>query len=401
MKHILRTSMLVILIIILAGCANDEATSKEEGNKEEGADEELKIFTTVYPLQFFAQQIAGEHASVESILPPGSDPHTYEPTTKEMVEIAEADAFIYNGAGLEPYAKQISDSIKSEDIKILEAAKGIDLEEHVHNHEGEDGHEGEQAHEEEGIHEDEHSHDGEEGSHEDEHAHEGEQGNSEDDHAPEGEENQEDSHEGHNHGDQDPHVWLDPIRSVQLAEHIKETLVELNPEQEEAFTKNFEELKGELESLDQQFHNQLEDLPQNKIIVSHAAYGYWEQAYGIEQIAVSGLSPTNEPSQKELESIIEKAEKHNLNHVFFEQNVTPKVAEVVRKEIGAETLRLHNVSVLTEEDIKNEETYLTLMKHNLEQLTKALSYSSSDDSSESEEQSDSEHEHDHGHDEEA
>ncbi|ASF38933.1 zinc ABC transporter substrate-binding protein AdcA [Halobacillus halophilus] len=351
MKHILRTSMLVILIIILAACANDEATSNEEGNKDEGADEELKIFTTVYPLQYFTKQIAGDQASVESILPPGSDPHTYEPTTKEMVEIAEADAFIYNGAGLEPYAKQISDSIKSEDIKILEAAKGIDLEAHVHNHE-------------------------EEG-------------------------NEEGAHEGHNHGDQDPHVWLDPISSVQLAEHIKETLVELNPEQEEAFTKNFEELKGELEILDQEFHSQLEDLPQNKFIVSHAAYGYWEQAYGIEQIAVSGLSPTNEPSQKELENIIEKAEKHNLNHVFFEQNVTPKVAEVVRKEIGAETLRLHNVAVLTEEDIKNEETYLSLMKHNLEQLTKALSNSKSGDSSESEEQSDSDHGHSHGGDEEA
>ncbi|MGP4070083.1 metal ABC transporter solute-binding protein, Zn/Mn family [Halobacillus sp. B29] len=385
MKHILRTTMLVILIIILAACANDEATSNEEGTKEEGADEELKIFTTVYPLQYFAKQIAGDQASVESILPPGSDPHTYEPTTKEMVEIAEADAFIYNGAGLEPYAKQISDSIKSEDIKILEAAKGIDLEEHVHNHE------------EEGSHEGEHTLEGEEGSHEEEHGHEGEEGSNEDEHAHEGEENQEGSHEGHNHGDQDPHVWLDPISSVQLAEHIKETLVELNPEQEEAFTKNFEELKGELESLDQEFHSQLEDLPQNKFIVSHAAYGYWEQAYGIEQIAVSGLSPTNEPSQKELENIIEKAEKHNLNHVFFEQNVTPKVAEVVRKEIGAETLRLHNVSVLTEEDIKNEETYLTLMKQNLEQLTKALSNSSLDDSSESEEQSDSEHDHDHSH----
>jgi zinc transport system substrate-binding protein len=337
---------LFTVIFALAACGEEATNSSESEKESQESNEELKIFTTVYPFQFFAEQIAGNQASVESILPPGSDPHTYEPTTKEIVEIAESDAFIYNGAGLESYAKQISESIQSEDVKILEASKGIDLEEHVHNHEGEeDSHESEHTHEEEGS--------------------------------------QEDEHAGHNHGDQDPHVWLDPIRSIQLAEHIKDILVELKPEQEEVFNKNFEELKGKLENLDQEFHTQLESLPRNKIIVSHAAFGYWEKAYGIEQVAVSGLSPTNEPSQKEVQTIIETAEKHGLNHVFFEQNVTPKVADVVRKEIDAEALRIHNLSVLTEEDIKNNEDYFTLMQHNLEELTKALS--------------ESEHDHDHSH----
>ncbi|QAS52940.1 metal ABC transporter solute-binding protein, Zn/Mn family [Halobacillus litoralis] len=333
-KRTLGIISLAALIFVLAAC------SDKEDNSSENSSEDLKIFTTVYPMQFFAEQIAGDQASVESILPAGSDPHTYEPTSKKMVEIAEADAFIYNGAGLESYAKKISESIQSEDVKILEASKGIDLEEHVHNHEGE------------------------EGNHED------------DAHAHEDEGNHEEEHEGHDHGNQDPHVWLDPIRSIQLAENVKDTLVELEPEQEETFNKNFEKLKEKLKNLDQEYHAQLESLPKNKIIVSHSAYGYWEQAYGIEQIAVSGLSPTNEPSQKELQTIIEKAEQHNLNHVFFEQNVTPKVADVVRKEIGAETLRIHNLSVLTEEDINNEEDYFTLMEYNLDQLTTALAGSS-------------------------
>ncbi len=341
---------LFTVIFTLAACGG-ETTNSSESEPQGPDDEELKIFTTVYPLQFFAEQIAGDQASVKSILPPGSDTHTYEPTTKEMVEIAESDAFIYNGAGLETYANQISESIQSDDVKILEASKGINLDEHVHNHQGE------------------------EGSHEDEHA-------------------------GHNHGDQDPHVWLDSIRSIQLAEHIKDLLVELKPEQKEVFNQNFEELKGKLENLDQEFHAQLESLPENKIIVSHAAYGYWEKTYGIEQIAVSGLSPTNEPSQKEVQTIIETAEKHGLNHVFFEQNVTPKVADLVRKKIDAEALRIHNLSVLTEEDIKNNEDYFTLMQHNLEELTKALSEPSSGGSSETKEQGEHDHDHSHAHDEE-
>ncbi|MFZ0475522.1 MAG: zinc ABC transporter substrate-binding protein [Halobacillus sp.] len=336
---------IIILTVVMSACSED--TSSQENNASgENNESALQIHTTVYPLQYFAEQIAGDAAEVETILPPGTDPHTYEPTTKEMVNMAEADAFIYNGAGLEGYAQKISDSLKPEDVKVLEAAKGMDLKEHVHNH----AEETEQS----------------------DHAHEGEDhADEEDSTSPEGEEQSD--HEDHDHGENDPHVWLDPIRSIQLAENIKEMLVELKPEQEEQFNKNFEELEQKLTDLDHQFHEQLENKPKSEIIVSHAAYGYWEQAYGIEQIAVSGLSPSNEPSQKELENIIETAEAHNLNHVLFEQNVTPKVAEVVQSEIGAEPLRIHNLSVLTKEDIQNEENYISLMKQNLEKLSEALS----------------------------
>ncbi|WP_027955562.1 metal ABC transporter solute-binding protein, Zn/Mn family [Halobacillus kuroshimensis] len=374
LKKIIGVVSLFAFIFVLTACGEEESSNSEEGEQSDGSSEALSIYTTVYPLQYFAEQITGEQADVQSILPPGSDPHTYEPTSKEMIEMAEADAFIYNGAGLEPYAEKISDSIKSEDVKILEASKGIELKEHAHNHE-----------EEEGTHEDEHAHEEEE-NHEGEHAHEEEEGSS-----------HEDEHAGHNHGDQDPHVWLDPILSIQVAENIKDTLVELNPEQEDTYNENFQELKSNLEGLDQEFHDQLETAPKNKFIVSHAAYGYWEQSYGVEQVSVSGLSPTNEPSQKDLEEIIKTAEQHNIKHVFFEQNVTPKVADIVRKEIGAEALRLHNLSVLTEEDINNEEDYFTLMKRNLEVLTEGLSGEPSDSEESSESEEHSEHNHNHGH----
>ncbi|ENH96887.1 Mn/Zn ABC transporter extracellular binding protein [Gracilibacillus halophilus YIM-C55.5] len=352
-KNILGVFALLILIFMMVACGNESTNHNGDGNNTQNSNEELKIFTTVYPIQYFTERVAGDEASVESILPAGSNPHNYEPTSEEIVKIAESDAFIYNGTGLEPFAKQISDSIQSEDVKITEAAKGIELKDHVHSHE-----EGDEREHEEGESSD------------------------------------------HNHGDSDPHVWLDPIRSIDLAENIKDALIELRPDQEEAFNKNFEQLKGELENLDQEFHTQIESLPENKIIVSHEAYGYWEQSYGIEQIALSGLSPTNEPSQKEIQNIIDTAETHGLNYVFFEQNVTPKVADVVRKEIDAETLRIHNLSVLTEEDINNDEDYFSLMERNLEVLTEGLSESASvsDDSSETtEESNNSEHDHEHSH----
>ncbi|ARI78367.1 metal ABC transporter solute-binding protein, Zn/Mn family [Halobacillus mangrovi] len=333
MKKYIALISIFLITSILTACGSEQTS--QEGDASSGNDHQLKIHTTVYPLKYFTEQIAGDAVEVDSILPPGSDPHTYEPTTKEMVKMADADAFIYSGAGLEGYAETISEAIQPEGVAILEASQGIQLEEHVHEHSGEE-------------------HAGEEQEH-----HEGEA--------------KEEDHEGHNHGEQDPHIWLDPIRSVQLAENIKDQLVELKPEQKEQFNKNFEQLKKKLETLDEEFHKQLESKPKSKIIVSHAAYGYWEQAYGIEQVPISGLSATSEPSQKELEEIIKKAEEHEISHVLFEQNVTPKVSKVVQKEIGAEALRVHNLSVLTEEDIKNKEGYFTLMRENLEVLSEALS----------------------------
>jgi zinc transport system substrate-binding protein len=339
-KWMALTSLLIVLS--LAACGEDNANTHNSEEKEAPSAKQLEIYTTVYPLQFFAEQIAGEEALVESILPPGSDPHTYEPTSKEMMNIAEADAFILNGAGLETYAEKIANAVESEDVKLIEAAEGIELNDHDHDH----------------------------------------------DH-------------GHDHGDQDPHVWLDPIRSIKIAENVKDMLVELRPEKEEFFNENFETLKADLEELNDEFSTQLEETPGNYFIVSHAAYGYWEEAYGVNQIAVSGLNPTDEPSQKELQNIIETADQYGLNYVFFEQNITTKVAEVVRDEIGAEALRLHNLSVLTKDDIENEEDYFTLMRQNLAQLTTALADSSAVEVDEHDHDHDHSHDHDHELDEEA
>lgn len=329
-------SLSLLSVVALAACGNNN----EEGSSAESSESDpLSIYTTVYPLQFFAERIAGDEADVSSILPPGSDSHTYEPTSKDVIAIAEADAFIMNGAGLEGFADSIAEAVESENVLIAEATDGIELSEGAHDHD--------------------HGHD-----------------------------------HDHDHGDYDPHVWLDPIRSIEMAENIKELLINLQPDDEALFNENFESLKAELEALDQEFSSSIEQASGNHFIVSHAAYGYWEEAYDVHQIAVSGLSPTQEPSQKELQEIVETAEAYELQHVFFEQNVTTKIAEVVREEIGAETLMLHNLSVLTDEDIENGEDYFSLMKRNLEQLNIALSTAPAVEP----EEHDHDHSHDHSHD---
>ncbi|MPQ27052.1 metal ABC transporter solute-binding protein, Zn/Mn family [Bacillus paralicheniformis] len=312
---------------LAAGCSSSGTSSEQKENKDT-----LDIYTTIYPLEDFTKKIGGEYVNVKSVYPPNVDAHTYEPSSKTMAEISDSDAFIYSGVGVEGFADKAVNTLKNSDVKIVKAGEGIDL----------------LSREEEGEHA--------EHAHEEEHEHEEAEG-----------------HDHHNHGDHDPHVWLDPVLSAKMAENIKNELVKLEPEHEKTFTKNYESLKKDLEQLDKDFKQTVDKADKKEILVSHAAYGYWEKRYGIKQISVLGLSPTEEPSQKQLENIVKTAKEHKIKYVIFENNVSSKISEIIKKEIGAESLTMKNLESVTKEDIESGKDYTTIMKENLDVLKKALS----------------------------
>lgn len=307
-------TFLLLFVLFLSGCANGE----KEKNKDK---EKLIVFTTVYPLQYFSERIGGNYIEAKTIYPPGADEHTFEPTQKDMMKLADADLFIFIGLGLEGFVEKAQGILKNEDVQLIAAGENVNLDTQVA-----------QSHDEEEHHDD----------------------------------------DGHHHGDFDPHVWIDPIYAKDLAEAIKNALIEKMPEHKDEFSANYDELIKELDQLNESFKNVADQAKHREIIVSHAAFGYWEKRYGLEQISVSGLNTSNEPTQKQLEKIIKEAKEHNLKYVFFEQNVSSKLTEIIQKELGAEPLYLHNLSVLTDQDIKNNSTYFTLMNGNIKALEKAL-----------------------------
>jgi zinc transport system substrate-binding protein len=361
----------IILIVAawLIGCSNQQQeTSATQEDKTVKESEILKIFTTLYPLEDFTKKIGGNFVEVDSIIPPGADTHTYEPTTKQMTEIANADAFIFNGLGMEPYADKITLALENEHVSFIEATYGLEVTKNVeHSHE---------PHEEEeltgtGDHEhDEHEHD-EHSSH-DEHEHD--EHFSPNEETVESKENSDEAaqeHE-HHHGEVDPHVWLDPQRSILIADNIKNKLVELNPSAKVYFESNYLSLKSELEDLDKQFQQVAKISENPEFLVSHAAYGYWEHRYGIKQIAISGLSPSNEPSQRELKNLVELVQQKQFKYILFEKNVSSKISEIIQEELNAKPLYLHNLETLTEDDTRNGEDYFSIMTKNLETLEKVL-----------------------------
>ena len=331
-------SILLLTILALAACSAPDTDSGDSGESAEDSTK-LQVYTTVYPLTYFTERIGGDLVEVQSVYPAGANEHTFEPTQQDMIAIAEADLMLYIGLGLEGFIDSAKKTLKDEDVEFAALADSITDEQLDAALE----HDDEEAHEEEGEHEEE-----------------------------DGEHEEETGHDDHDHGSTDPHVWMSPVLSQNLADSIKDSLIAQDPDNAEVYETNHAALIEELKQLDQSFTALEERVTKDTFFVSHAAFTYLCEPYGFEQVAVAGLNSQDEPSQKELTEIVDMAREKNIEYIVFEQNVSSNLTEVVQKEVGAEAVEMHNLGILTQEDIDNNETYFTLMEKNLEVLEKIL-----------------------------
>jgi zinc transport system substrate-binding protein len=161
----------------------------------------------------------------------------------------------------------------------------------------------------------------------------------------------------------DPHVWLDPLRYAEMADRIGRAL---------GRPKRAAAIRARLQSLDREYEDGLARCERSEIVTSHAAFGYLAERYGLEQIAITGLSPEAEPTPRELEHVVEEVRAHGATTVFFETLVSPRLAETVARETGAKTAVLDPLEGLTEDELARGEDYFTVMRANLEALRQAL-----------------------------
>ncbi|WP_214685160.1 zinc ABC transporter substrate-binding protein [Exiguobacterium sp. s155] len=319
--------------LLLGACGNTEGD-----NASESTDGQLTVFASTFALKSLAEEIGGDRVNVEMVIPPGADPHTYEPTSKQMTQIAEADLFLTIGHDLEPYVESMEKSLDGQNVAFVKTAENVkllDAADTVH------------VHEEEGHAEDE--------------------GHSEDEHANEEASHSEDEHD---HGKYDPHVWLDPTNAVSMAEAVEAAFSEEAPDYKDKFAERLSTFKDEANALDAELKAAVENGSKSELLVTHAAYGYLAERYGFDQLPIAGLTPSEEPSQQALKRIIEEARLHDLNYIAFEDTVTPKVAEVVKQEIGAESVTIYNLESVTKEQM--DKSYFDLMRENVKALETAL-----------------------------
>lgn len=172
----------------------------------------------------------------------------------------------------------------------------------------------------------------------------------------------------------DPHIWLDPSNVKIMCDNIYETLCEIDPDNKALYEANYNNYIVQLSSLDQTYMDAIDKLPENNrsIVVSHEAYSYLCDAYGLNQVPIDGISADSEPSPEKMMELINFIKDNNIKYIFYEELVSQKTAQTLADETGAQLLPLNPFEGLTEEEIANGDNYISVMLENLENIKTAL-----------------------------
>ncbi|MCX6800485.1 MAG: zinc ABC transporter substrate-binding protein, partial [Candidatus Falkowbacteria bacterium] len=170
----------------------------------------------------------------------------------------------------------------------------------------------------------------------------------------------------------DPHVWLAPPLAQKMIDKITEGFKQVDPQNKNYYETNASLLKNKLSDLDTAYKQGLSRCQEKNIITSHTAFSYLATTYGFNQVSIAGLSPAAEPSSQQLANIVDFSRKNKVSYIFFESLVSPKLAQTIATEIGAQTLVLDPIEGLTDEKKLAGKNYLSIMQDNLINLQIAL-----------------------------
>ncbi|MEG0783390.1 metal ABC transporter substrate-binding protein [Carnobacterium sp.] len=312
MKSLKKGSLLIAslaILFIIVGCGNQEATKDST---------KLQIVTSFYPMYDFTQNVAGDNAEVSVLMKAGTEPHDYEPSAKDIAKIADSDVFVYNSKEMETWVSSVLTNIDTKKTVVVDASQGIDLLE----------------------------------------------GNHSDDET-------EAEHEGHSHA-HDPHIWLDPVLAQKQVDTIKEGIIKADTKNKETYEKNALAYKEKLAALNEKFEMGLKNAENRTFVTQHAAFAYLANRYDLEQVAIAGLSPDQEPSPAKLAELNDFIKENNIKIIYFAETASPKIAKTVANETGAKLEVLSPIEGITQEEQEKGVDYIKVMEKNLEALEKAI-----------------------------
>ncbi|MDR0921042.1 MAG: metal ABC transporter substrate-binding protein [Lactobacillales bacterium] len=284
--------------------------------KKATSENKIKIVTTFFPMYDFTKNIVGDEGNVELLIPAGTEPHDFEPSAKNMADIAKASVFVYNSKNLETWVPNAINSLGVKTLNVIEASEKIKLMEAT-----------EEA----------------------------------------------DEYEGNTHEHNlDPHVWLAPALAKKEVETIRDGLISEFPTKKEVFTKNAAAYLKKLTALDEDYKKELANATQRNLVTQHAAFGYLAKEYGLHQVAIAGLSPDQEPSPSRLAELKDYVKKNHIQLIYFEETASDKIAKTLSDETGVQLAVLNTLEGLTKEEQKQGADYISVMQDNLKELKKTI-----------------------------
>jgi zinc transport system substrate-binding protein len=296
----------LIFMVLLVGLAT-LGCRKESAVSTQLAAETLHVFVSVPPQKYIVDRVGGEHIQVSVLVSAGQTPHTFEPTPKQVVQLSRADVYFRTGVEFEnQLAKKIGSALKG--LQIVDLRRDLDLVQTTPAHADE-----------------QHSH-------------------------------------GHHHHDEiDPHIWMSPRLVKKQAETVRKVLSSLDPVHAEEYAQNCRRFQDRLEQVDRKIAQTLAPLKGRKFFVYHPAFGYFAQAYGLEQVAVE--TGGRQPTARKLQQLIEQARQNDVKLIFVQPQFSRRSAEVVAQRINGAVVPLNPL----------REDYLDNLLRIASEIKKALS----------------------------
>ncbi len=270
----------------------------------------MHVVVSFYPLAQIAQKVGGDAVEVVNLTPAGSEPHDFDPSPRDVASLQAAKVFIYNGAGLESWAPRVIPELQQKGVRVLEATQGLTL-----------------------------------------------LGSAE---------------QSEDHANFDPHVWLDPVLMQSEVKTVASVFADADKVHAALYMENANLYVQELATLDGEFRAGLAQCKRHDIVTSHAAFAYLAKQYELTMLPIAGLSPEEEPSPARLGEIARFVKEHDVTDIFFETLVSPKLAETIAKETGAQTIAFNPLEGLSDEEIAQGKDYIRVQRENLQALRTAL-----------------------------
>ena len=313
-----RIAVLVLALIVVAAAVVGATGSIAAQPGSQGRP--IRVVTGLAIVQDLVQRVGGERVEAFSIVPPGADPHTYQPTPRDVQSLQGARLAVWNGLGLDETAADLVAEQSLPDLNVVVLAEGIaPLAGDAHDHEAE-------------VHEE---------ADEDAHAHAG--GN--------------------------PHLWLDPAYAVRYVERIRDALVEVDPANAETYRANAATYVGEINALDAWAKGEIATIPaeRRKLVTFHDAFPYLASHYGLELVGVVLKSPGREPSAQDVAMLVTEIKQHQIPAVYAEPQFNARILELAASDAGIQVKRLYSDAF--DDQVK---TYLDLMRFNVTSLVEGL-----------------------------
>ncbi len=299
------SAILAAMFLVISGCSSTSPGGGPGSGK-------VDVVAGFYPLQFVAEKVGGDRVQVTNLVQPGAEPHDLELKPQQVASIASADLVLY----LHGFQPAVDESVAQNSESSIDVATLVKLL-----------------------------------------------------NAPEPVGPPDSTAEAESAGGQDPHVWLDPTRLATIGTAVAERLAQVDPDGAAGYRDRARQLAGELGQLDTDYATGLKQCQRHEIVVSHAAFGYLADRYGLRQIPITGLSPESEPTPQHMAAAADEARRVGATTIFFETLVSPRVSEAVASAVGAKTAVLDPIEGL---EPGNPGDYVSVMRDNLTTLRTAL-----------------------------